>query len=251
MISTIQEIQAFPYEKGSLIISRSFPFGQGGAAFARTPSLPPPDCLPRQERIVAIAGERYRDKLERPAGTVKSGHVNTVHIRTYVMIRAARLWRLNLQRLNEVTREIRVQFMLSRYPVTRNSRTVSSGRHYNRDHDDRNNRELILNTVMRPSEQSLVPYHDMPARTSGRARRTFHRNPMDHNALSMVLAASLSFRDVVAKFTLSLRLQVDGTDGQIQKAHGGQRSLRDQKRAYPVHRLQERNSPLLPLPSEF
>ncbi len=61
------------YEKGSLIVTSNLPFGQWDATFAQDATLKAAllDRLLHLAHVVPIAGENYRIKHPRQAGTVK------------------------------------------------------------------------------------------------------------------------------------------------------------------------------------
>jgi DNA replication protein DnaC len=66
-------VNAVLYEKGSLILTSNLPFGQWDATFAPDATLTSAllDRLLHHAHIVPIAGESYRLKHQRQAGTVK------------------------------------------------------------------------------------------------------------------------------------------------------------------------------------
>jgi DNA replication protein DnaC len=68
------QVIAALYEKGSLIVTSNLPFGQWDATFAQDATLTAAllDRLLHHAHIVPIAGESYRLKHQRQAGTVKS-----------------------------------------------------------------------------------------------------------------------------------------------------------------------------------
>lgn len=65
------------YEKGSLIVTSNLPFGQWDATFAQESTLTAAllDRLLHHAHSVPIAGESYRLKHQRQAGTVKGNRV--------------------------------------------------------------------------------------------------------------------------------------------------------------------------------
>ena len=67
------QVIAALYEKGSLIVTSNLPFGQWDATFAQDATLTAAllDRLLHHAHIVPIAGESYRLKHQRHAGTVK------------------------------------------------------------------------------------------------------------------------------------------------------------------------------------
>ena len=67
------QVIAALYEKGSLIVTSNLPFGQWDATFAQDATLTAAllDRLLHHAHIVPIAGESYRLKHQRQAGTVK------------------------------------------------------------------------------------------------------------------------------------------------------------------------------------
>ena len=66
------QVIAALYEKGSLIVTSNLPFGQWDATFAQDATLTAAllDRLLHHAHIVPIAGESYRLKHQRQAGTV-------------------------------------------------------------------------------------------------------------------------------------------------------------------------------------
>jgi DNA replication protein DnaC len=71
------QVIAALYEKGSLIVTSNLPFGQWDATFAQDAKLTAAllDRLLHHAHIVSIAGESYRLKHQRQAGTVKGNSV--------------------------------------------------------------------------------------------------------------------------------------------------------------------------------
>jgi DNA replication protein DnaC len=67
------QVIAALYEKGSLIVTSNLPFGQWDATFAQDATLTAAllDRLLHHAHIVPIAGESYRLKHQRQAGTIK------------------------------------------------------------------------------------------------------------------------------------------------------------------------------------
>ena len=67
------QVIAALYERGSLIVTSNLPFGQWDATFAQDATLTAAllDRLLHHAHIVPIAGESYRLKHQRQAGTVK------------------------------------------------------------------------------------------------------------------------------------------------------------------------------------